>query len=331
MSPLDPEAGNGPLNGAFAPLPSPDEPRPWLGVVEALLLLLACLATALAVGGLELILLAPRVHEIEFRLYEGGGGKVRADPDLLMERVQALGLPGRVERTERKGQPAIVIRGLDSIDPAESRVKEVLEQSGYRRIDPDVRSGPDPEALLRDYPALTLATQAAVLIAFGLVLARLRVRRVRARVSSPMALFGGVLAGVLGFLGALLVSAIQHLLGWSIEEQPWILELLRDRETLATVLPLVVLLMPVSEEMLFRGYLFRFLLERSGVRTAYLVSAVSFSAVHLHLPGVPTYFIVGLLFAHVCRRTGTLAAPIAGHVTYNGLALGLSLLAPGGL
>jgi hypothetical protein len=95
------------------------------------------------------------------------------------------------------------------------------------------------------------------------------------------------------------------------------------------VLPFVIVVMPVSEEMLFRGYVFRFLLERSGARTAYIVSAAAFSAVHLHLPGVPTYFIVGLLFAFVCRRTGTLVAPMAGHVTYNGLALGLSLLVPG--
>jgi len=336
MSPLDHEPDRasgddfGPGGGEWPPSSETAPGRPWLGVVEALSLLLACLATALAVGGMELILLAPPAYELEFRLYERAPPEALTDPDRLVERIETLDLPGSVERTERRGRASIIVRGLESVEPTKARIEEVLTEGGYRRIDPEVRSGPDPRVLLRDYPALTLGSQAIVLILFGAVLARARVRHVAPKASAGVALGSGILAGLGGFLAALLLSAIQHLLGWSIEEQSWILELLRDRTTLLTVLPLVVLLMPFSEETLFRGYVFRFLLERSGPRTAYLVSAASFSAVHLHLPGVPTYFVVGLLFAYVCRRTGTLYAPMVGHATYNALAVGLSLLGPGG-
>jgi len=325
MSPLD-QAGH-----AYPPdAPEPPSRRGWLGVVEALSLLVACLATALAVGGFELILLAPPAYELEFRLYGRAAPGGILDPEVVVERIEALDLPGSVQLTERRGRDAIVVRGVDSIDPTKARIEEVLIEAGYRRIDPEVRSAPDPQVLLRDYPALTLGSQALVLIVFGVVLARLRVGRVVATTSTARSLASGILAGFVGFLAALSVSAIQHLAGWSIEEQTWILDLLRERGALPTVLPLVVLLMPISEETLFRGYVFRFLLERSGPRTAYIVSAAAFSAVHLHLPGVPTYFVVGLLFAFVCRRTGTLVAPMIGHVTYNALAVGLSFFAPGG-
>ena len=303
-------------------------PRRWLGVVEALAWLFACLAVALAVGGLELVLLAPQTHELVFKLYTREAVETRLDPQALVARVEALELAERVLARERHGTTEVVLQGVADVDRASREVSELLNESGYLRFDPEQRSSPDPQALLRDYPALTLGLQAAVLIAFGLTLARLRVRPAPLGAPPLRSIGLGFAAGLVGFLCALVLSAIQYLLGWSIEEQAWLIELLRNRETLLAVMPFVVVLMPISEEVLFRGYVFRFLAERAGMPTAYVVSAGTFSAVHLHLPGIATYFIVGLLFAWVCRRTGSLLAPIAGHVTYNGLALGLSLLAP---
>lgn len=332
MSGFDQHPAGTELGGAPEQPREPRSGRPWLSVVEALGTLLICLVVALAVGGIELLLVAPSTHRIEFKLFERDRAGLRATaPQEVAARIEALGLTGTVDWRERRGVPEIVVHTPDSPDTLAAAVNDVLMQSGYRPAEPDVRTTPDPEALLRDYPALTLGLQATVLIGFGAALAHLRVRGpARSAVAStPAALGLGVAAGLVGFVAALLVSGVQHLLGWSIQEQAWLLELLQDRETLLTILPFVVLLLPVSEETLFRGYLFRFLLQRNGALTAYLVSAACFSVVHFHLPGLPTYFIVGLLFAYVCRRTSTLLAPMAGHVTYNGLALGLSLLAPG--
>jgi len=169
------------------------------------------------------------------------------------------------------------------------------------------------------------------LVAFGVAFMRWRVPRVPGGERSrwPVALGLGVTVGVAGFVCAVTLSAIQTLLGWSVEEQEWLVELLRNRDTLARVLPLVVLAAPLAEETFFRGYMFRFLLLRSGTWPAYLLSAGSFSLIHLHLPGIPTYFVVGLLFAWVCRRTSTLVAAVAAHMTYNGTAMLLTLLMPG--
>jgi len=304
-------------------------PRRWIAVVEALAWLFACLATALAAGGLELVLLAPKTHELVFKLYtREAPAQDRTAPQALVPRIEALDLASSVELRLRRGTTEIVLQGVPDADRATEDVSELLSETGYLRFDPEQSSSPDPQALLRDHPALTLGLQAVVLIAFGLTLARLRVRPAPVHAPPARSLALGFAAGLVGFLCALVLSAIQYLLGWSIEEQSWLIELLRNRETLLAVLPFVVVVMPISEETLFRGFVFRFLVQRAGAATAYAVSAATFSAVHLHLPGIATYFVVGLLFAWVCRRTGSLLAPIAGHVTYNGLALGLSLLAP---
>ena len=329
MAELD-DPARAPIESAL-PGAAPDEapaPRRWLAVVEALGWLLACLFTALAVGGLELVLLAPETHELVFKLYTREPAEIRTDPQGLVARIEALGVAETVLHHERRGTTEIVLQGVSDADRARNDVSELLSEAGYLRFDPEQRSSPDPQSLLRDHAALTLGMQAAVLLAFALTLTRLRVRPAAVRAPPTRSLGLGFAAGLVGFVCALGVSAIQYVLGWSIEEQTWLIELLRNRETLLAVMPFVVVVMPVSEEALFRGYVFRFLAQRAGAATAYVVSAATFSAVHLHLPGIATYFVVGLLFAWVCRRTGSLLAPMAGHVTYNGLALGLSLLAP---
>jgi membrane protease YdiL (CAAX protease family) len=297
--------------------------------------LVACATTILIVGVLEVLVLAPRTVSVEFELIDRPRPGITPDgAEEVVRRIEERELAPTVGARQRRGGQVVTLSGLESIEavaPVELEVNEVLIESGYHPSPGETRPVVDGEAMITRHPILVLGSQAVVLILFGGVFARLRVRRVAVGQSSSAtsAIAIGLAAGGAAFVCAVLVSVVQALLGWSVEEQAWLLELLKDRDSLLSLIPLVVLVVPLAEEVFFRGYFFRFLLQRSGPVWAYLLSAACFSLVHLHLPGLVTYFVVGLLFAWVCSRTSTLLAPVIGHATYNGLALGVSLLTGG--
>jgi membrane protease YdiL (CAAX protease family) len=303
--------------------------RAWLGVAEAVAVLLACLATTVLLGVVQLVALAPRIYDVEFELQaRESAGAQRASAEELILRVEAHGFPGTVETREARGRSVLLLSGLDSADAVDFVVNEILIDAGYLPAEARLRPTYDAQAMLIEHPALTLGLQAAGLILFGAVFYRLRVRPAPpgTRSSVGVSVLAGLGAGVAAFVFAMAVSVIQHLLGWSVEEQAWLQELLKNRDALLSLIPLVVLVVPFAEEVFFRGYFFRFLHQRSGAPVAYLLSAGCFSLVHLHLPGLATYFLVGLLFAVVCSRTSSLTAPVVGHMTYNGLALAVALM-----
>lgn len=304
----------------------------WLGVVEAVAVLLACVATIVLFSLAQVLVQAPRIYDVEFDLHEReSAGNLTVSAEELILRVESHGFPGTVETRETRGRSLLLLSGLDSAEAVESTVNEILIESGYIPAEARVRPNFDAQAMLIEHPALTLGLQAVVLICFGAVFYRLRVRPAPPGARAPVwvSVLAGLGAGVAAFVCALVLSVIQHLLGWSVEEQAWLQELLKNRESLLSLVPLVVLVVPFAEEVFFRGYFFRFLHQRSGAPVAYLLSAGCFSLIHLHLPGLPTYFLVGLLFAAVCSRTRSLTAPVVGHMTYNGLALAVALTTTG--
>ena len=83
---------------------------------------------------------------------------------------------------------------------------------------------------------------------------------------------------------------------------------------------------PMSEELFFRGFIFRGLLPRLGPWGAIVGSALVFSAFHLSLGVVVPIFITGFLFAWLYWRTGSLWAAIGAHAGQNALALGVQAL-----
>ena len=301
----------------------------WLGIAEATAVLLACLATIVVFSVIQLVVLAPRTYEVQFELLERESAvSPTVTGEELILRVEAHGFTGTVETRETRGRSLLRFSGLESAETVEPWVNEILIESGYLPVEAKVSPSLDAEGMLVEHPALTLGLQAVFLILFGGWFYRRRVRPApadaRARVA--VSVLWGLGTGVAAFLCAMVVSAMQHLLGWSVEEQAWLQDLLKNRDALLSLIPMVVLVVPFAEEVFFRGYFFRFLYQRSGAPVAYLLSAGCFSLVHLHLPGLPTYFIVGLLFAMVCSRTSSLAAPVVGHMTYNGLALTVALM-----
>lgn len=82
----------------------------------------------------------------------------------------------------------------------------------------------------------------------------------------------------------------------------------------------------VSEESLFRGFLYNQLAQKNSTKMALIVSAIVFSLAHLNFWFIPFYFILGLFFGW-CQKFGNIGLPIMVHALNNYLALVLWSLA----
>ena len=138
----------------------------------------------------------------------------------------------------------------------------------------------------------------------------------------------GVLFGCLGFLALAAVIAVRQHSRFSHFALP------ADPATWLNA----ILSAPLAEELLFRGLVFRLLLERLTLWTAVAASALLFALIHLPywwLSGaVPpatlalrlgSMFAYGVFFALLYRWSGSLYAPIIVHVLNNLLTSSLGL------
>jgi membrane protease YdiL (CAAX protease family) len=134
----------------------------------------------------------------------------------------------------------------------------------------------------------------------------------------PLAL---ALAATLG--AGVVLSQVDNWVRWLIPPGPFIRQAmsLLERGGLPLVIASVVVVGPVSEELIFRGVLLRGFLENYRAWVAILLSSLLFAFIHLNpWQGVSGFFI-GCLFAWFVARTGSLLPAIAGHVMCNGLAI----------
>jgi membrane protease YdiL (CAAX protease family) len=87
-------------------------------------------------------------------------------------------------------------------------------------------------------------------------------------------------------------------------------------------------LAPLAEESFFRGYVFTACWREKGHWQAYLFSAALFAAAHFNLPALLPIFVLGLGFAFVRARTGSLVPTMMAHALNNALALSVIYFAP---
>jgi membrane protease YdiL (CAAX protease family) len=81
----------------------------------------------------------------------------------------------------------------------------------------------------------------------------------------------------------------------------------------------LVIVAPLTEELLFRGLILHGFLSRYGVRKAILTSAVLFGAFHLNPWQLLPATVIGMVFGWWLVRTGSLIPCIAGHAVFNGV------------
>ena len=143
----------------------------------------------------------------------------------------------------------------------------------------------------------------------------------------PITLFAPFFLLVLGVVT--LISDVGNWLKAALPPPAWITQALSQLYDLAAhpvsgPLALVVIA-PLTEELIFRGLILRGLLARTSPWRAIVISALLFALIHLNPWQFTTAFVAGLVLGWAYFRTGSLSLCMAGHALNNGL----SLLAPG--
>ena len=153
--------------------------------------------------------------------------------------------------------------------------------------------------------------------------------------------FGGIGVGLTAFLaiqpflwlvGVLEERAARN--GWipeiPVQQILQVISKTRSAWVLALAAIVAVVAAPISEELLFRGFLQPALGRWTGRWLAILLSAAFFAAAHMDLYAMPLLLVLGIALAYVYDRTRSLAAPVALHMAFNGITL-LSVFAFRGL
>ncbi|HOF88143.1 MAG TPA: type II CAAX endopeptidase family protein [Armatimonadota bacterium] len=147
--------------------------------------------------------------------------------------------------------------------------------------------------------------------------------------------------GLLALVLALPLLVIAYLIaaalfGMDRQQQPLVEALQSGGPLLQVYLVVVAAVMaPLVEETLFRGLLFRALNARLAFWPAALISALLFAAGHALLLALLPVMLLGMLFAFLTRRAGSVVPSAAAHGVYNlvvsvvALLIGWALNGPG--
>ena len=118
-------------------------------------------------------------------------------------------------------------------------------------------------------------------------------------------------------------DALSYLLDRPIVPEYWA-NLLQTAPSILMVIIAVILVAPIFEEFLFRGFMFAGIKEsRLGARGAIVITAVTWSAIHFQydLYWVATIFVLGIVLGMARLRTNSLYLTIAMHATVNAIAI----------
>jgi hypothetical protein len=91
--------------------------------------------------------------------------------------------------------------------------------------------------------------------------------------------------------------------------------------TLIVLLLLVAVVVPIVEELFFRGMIYPLLRYRWGAGVAISVSAAIFAAFHFVPLLMPALFFVGLILGYLRERSGSVLPGVLLHAMQNGIAL----------
>ncbi|MDD5597986.1 MAG: type II CAAX endopeptidase family protein [Victivallaceae bacterium] len=113
-------------------------------------------------------------------------------------------------------------------------------------------------------------------------------------------------------------------------EPPVIDQLIKNssRDTLTWLCFGVIVLAPVSEELVFRRFIFGFLAPRCGFAASLLISSGLFALIHFSLYSFPGLFILGVGFQMIYLKFGSLYPAILMHAFNNAFAIIILLFFP---
>lgn len=133
-----------------------------------------------------------------------------------------------------------------------------------------------------------------------------------------------VIAVVVAIAGAMiLVSEVDNLFRLVLPPPKSVVEfmteLMGNAERPWSSMFVLVMVAPITEELMFRGLMLRGFLTRFSIGKAFLLSALLFAATHLNPWQFLSAFGLGILFAWWYARTRSLIPSLIGHALVNGM------------
>ncbi len=137
-------------------------------------------------------------------------------------------------------------------------------------------------------------------------------------------------------IGIIALGGLLYLLGWnswvtshySAKPQQMV-ELIQSTEhgaTIAAIAIAAIIIAPIAEEIIFRGYLYPVVKRFSERWFATLFNGLLFGIIHFNLMGLPLLILMGVILVILYEVTGSLWAPIACHAAFNALQIILMLI-----
>lgn len=125
-------------------------------------------------------------------------------------------------------------------------------------------------------------------------------------------------------------SVVQQFIGGGDDSQEIVRYFLDhpDFKSRAAVILMAVIVAPMAEEIIFRGYFYGVIRRYGGRFSAVLTSSLLFAAIHDHLPSFPGLFVLAMILCLLYERTGSLWANICFHSAFNTSTLIFLLLWP---
>lgn len=156
---------------------------------------------------------------------------------------------------------------------------------------------------------------------------------------SPTELFGLRKVGVLkaGVLGGLLIAALfpflmvvtlimQVLLRGQAKEQD-VVQFFREAAganqipSIAAMFFMAVVVAPIFEEIVFRGYLYAVFKKWAGPAASLIFTAALFAALHVSVTVLPSLLVLAIALTIAYEWSGSLLVPIAMHASFNAIQL----------
>ena len=125
------------------------------------------------------------------------------------------------------------------------------------------------------------------------------------------------------FVPAMWLNALYEafLSRFGLKMQPEVERILTETSSPGLFVLTAVIIAPVVEEIFFRGFLFAGLKRRFPWTTAMLISSGLFALLHLSPLAVPPIFLLGLVFAYLYQRSGSIWPAVIIHSLVNTLAV----------
>jgi membrane protease YdiL (CAAX protease family) len=124
----------------------------------------------------------------------------------------------------------------------------------------------------------------------------------------------------------ILLSEVDNLVRFILPTPEWIARLFNElsapSEHFWASVFLLVIVAPLTEEVMFRGLILRAFLQRFRGGLAFLLSSMLFGAVHLNPWQFVSAFALGLMFAWWYARTRSLVPCLIGHALANAMVVG---------